>query len=192
MPTRGRVIYDGEPFTRDRVDLRKRLCFLPDIPYIVPSMTVARYIGLTLEAYEAFGSGIDDKVLKLLHEFVLIQHVESRLSELSKGELYKVGLVALLAVDTELWIFDEPFASGMDPPALSAFRMHVQAAALRGRTVVYTTQIIELAERLSDSVLVLREGKTHALLSSRELREGKGEDAALERVFRDLHGEPGA
>jgi ABC-2 type transport system ATP-binding protein len=191
VPTRGRVLYDGQPFSRTRVDLRRRLCFLPDTPYVVPTMTVARHIGLVLEAYQITSPGIEDTVLKLLHEFALVSHVESRLSELSKGELYKTGLVAFLAVDADLWIFDEPFASGMDPPALAAFRTHVHDATRRGRTVIYTTQIVELAERLSDSVLVLREGKNHRLLSTEELRSGSQDNAALERIFRDLHEESG-
>jgi ABC-2 type transport system ATP-binding protein len=145
-------------------------------------MTVARHIGIALEAYDRIRDGVEQNVLQLLHEFNLVPMVESRTSELSRGELYKVGLVSLLAVDTEFWIFDEPFASGMDPPALAAFRRHVHAAAARGRTILYTTQIIELAERLADQVLVLREGKTHAIVP-REQFHDETKRSVLERMF---------
>ena len=53
----GEILYDGERFVRGRVDLRKRLAFLPDAPIVVPDMSVLEHIGFVLQLYEAGGEG---------------------------------------------------------------------------------------------------------------------------------------
>jgi ABC-type multidrug transport system ATPase subunit len=84
-------------------------------------------------------------------------------------------------------LFDEPFASGMDPRGLAAFRSEAGAAARRGRTVLYSTQILEVAERFADRVCVLHRGKVHAFAEVAQLRQGAAAtEPVLEELFRQL------
>jgi len=59
-PDRGNMLYDGEPFRRDRLDLRRRVGFLPDVPFVYPDMTVLRHLGLVLRLYEADVEGVEE------------------------------------------------------------------------------------------------------------------------------------
>lgn len=188
-PTRGELRYDGEVFRRDRLDLRRRFAFLADVPCCFPEMTVLRHIGMVLRLYEAVRPDSAEAVAEMLREFEILPLVETRLERLSRGQSYKAALVALMAVDPELWLLDEPFASGMDPHGLSAFRRHMREAAGRGRTIVYTTQILELAERSADRVCVLHRGRVRAFDRVDALRGRAGGDAGLENIFAELHAE---
>ncbi len=186
-PTQGEICYDGQPFHRGRVDLRRRFAFLPDTPCVYPQMTVLRHIGMAIRLYGAERPGIEDTVADLLREFDLLPLAESPLGTLSRGELYKAALVAVLAVDPEVWMFDEPFASGMDPHGLTAFRRLAREAAARGRTVLYSTQILELAERFADAVCVLYRGRLRAFGPVAALRQPNGDaDNVLENLFAEL------
>lgn len=186
-PTRGEILYDGQSFRRDRIDLRQRLAFLPDFPYVFPGMTVLRHIGMVLRLYEADQPGIEERVLELLREFDLLAQAETPLKNLSRGQVYKAALIALLAANPELWLFDEPFASGMDPRGLAALRAQVSAAVRRGRTVLYSTQILEVAERFSDRVCILHHGKVQRFAAIAELRRAAtGTEPVLEELFRQL------
>ena len=112
---------------------------------------------------------------------------ESPLATLSRGELYKAALVAVLAVDPEVWMFDEPFASGMDPHGLTAFRRLARDAAARGRTILYSTQILDVAERFADAVCVLHRGKVRAFGAIEALRQPAGDvEGTLESLFAEL------
>ncbi len=183
----GAIRCDEELFARDRVDLRKRMLFLPDFPLTYPQMTVLRHVDLVLRLYEAERPAADERVIELLREFDMLPYIDAAMGTLSRGQAYKAALAALLAVDPELWLFDEPFASGMDPAGLNAFRRRVRDALRRGRTVLYTTQLLSLAE-FADRVCVLHRGRVHAFDRIDRLRgsTGEGATAVLERLFAEL------
>lgn len=188
----GTVRYDSEVFRRDRVDLRKRFFLLPDFPFVYPRMTVLRHIGMVLRLYGRDVEGVEERVIELLRDFDMLTLVNVRMETLSRGQSYKAALCALLAADPELWMFDEPFASGMDPRGLTAFRRHVHDAAARGRVVLYTTQILEVAERFSDAVCIIHQGNLHAFdrVDRLQAQIAEGDAGVLEAVFRQLHEEP--
>src|SRR5262245_37782989 len=158
-PDEGDILYDGELFRRDRLDLRRRFFLLPDFPLVYSEMSVLRHIGLVLRLYEADRAGVEERVIELLHEFDLLPYIDAWFGTLSRGQTYKGALTALMAVDPELWMLDEPFASGMDPQGLDVFRRAARDAANRGRTVLFTTQLVELAEAFADRVCILAHGR---------------------------------
>jgi len=191
-PDAGTMHFDAEPFRRDRLDLRKRFFLLPDFPFVYPRMTVLRHIGMVLRLYEVERDGMEEAVIGLLRDFDMLPLAEARMETLSRGQTYKAALCAVLAVDPELWMFDEPFASGMDPRGLTAFRRHARDACARGRTVLYTTQILDVAERFSDRVCIIYRGRVHAFDSVDRLQARVTEESGgvLESLFDELHEDP--
>lgn len=188
-PQKGQIIYDGQKFERGRLDLRKRLFFLPDFPVMYYHQSTLRHIAMVLQLYGADGDGAERRVLELLEEFDLLPFCDGPVGKLSRGQLYKAGLIALLALDPELWLLDEPFASGMDPLGIGAFKKRARAAAQRGRTVIYTTQILDIAENFSDRVCLLHHGKVRAFDAVTNLREQtSGNGGVLEELFQQLRG----
>lgn len=190
----GLVMYDDETFTRDRLDLRRRLHFVPDFPFFFAGYNVVQQVGLSLRIYEVERPGLEDRVVELLRDFDLLALADRPAATLSRGQIYKSALTGLMAVDPELWLVDEPFASGMDPHGLQVFRREAGRAAGQGRTVVYTTQILEVAERFADRVMILHRGEVWALdtlsaLQERVAREGSRGGGTLEEIFRQLRAE---
>ncbi len=189
-PDGGMILYDGQVFRRERLDLRRRFGFLPDFPAVYPEMTVLRHLGMVLRLYGTEPAGIEERVLRLLRDLDLLPLAEMPLGTLSRGQLYKAALATLAAVDPELWLFDEPFASGMDPNGITVFKDLARDAASRGRTVVYSTQLLDIAERLSDRVVIIDRGRLAAFDSVDALRaKAGGKDGVLEALFRRLREE---
>lgn len=189
-PNEGEIRYDGELFSRSRIDLRRRFAFLGDTPFLYPEMTAIEHVGMAVRLYEANRNGIEREVVDLLGQFDLLPIAERPLKTLSRGQKYKAALVGLLAVDPDVWILDEPFASGMDPPGLTAFRQRSRDALKRGRTIIYSTQILDVAERFSDRVCILHRGQVRAFDSVDALRHRvRDADDVLEQVFAELDDE---
>ncbi|NOX54943.1 MAG: ABC transporter ATP-binding protein [Planctomycetes bacterium] len=187
VPTRGTIRYDGEKFSRDRLDLRKRLYFLPDVPVAFPQFTVIDYLTMVLRIYEVDQERIEDRVVEILRDFDMLVLAYARMGTLSRGQFYKAGLAALIAVDPELWLVDEPFASGMDPNGIIKFKDYAKEAAERGRTVIYTTQILAVAEEFCTCFCLLDEGRVFLVDSAARLCEWSSEQAGgLESLFRKL------
>jgi len=183
----GEVYCDDQEFVRDRLDLRRRIFVLPDFPFMFWDQSVIRNIAIVLRLFDADGAGAEERVLELLRDFDLLPLALRPVNSLSRGQAYKAGLVALLAADREVWLLDEPFASGMDPHGIDAFKQHARAAAARGRTIIYSTQLLDVAERFSDRVCVINQGEIHAFDTLKRLREhAQDKDNVLEEMFRQL------
>jgi ABC-2 type transport system ATP-binding protein len=182
-PTRGEVLMDGVRFRRNRLDLRRRLYFLPDFPALYGHLNVLQHTALVLRVYERDTAGLDGAILSALRDFDLLPLAESPLGLLSRGQLYKAALVALLSVAPELWLLDEPFASGLDPQGLAVLKQRARAAAA-GATIVYSTQILEIAERFCDLLVVIDRGQLRATYTREQLAAlpPHGTDSLEERL----------
>ena len=169
-PDKGAIFFDEDEFSRDRLDLRKRIYTMPDFPFFFWEQSILRNIAMILRLYDADGDGAEGRVVQLLREFDLLPLALRPVNSLSRGQLYKAGLAAMLAADREVWLIDEPFASGMDPQGIDVFKRYARAAVGRGRTIIYTTQILDIAERFSDRVCLLHQGEVRAFDSLDKLR----------------------
>jgi ABC-2 type transport system ATP-binding protein len=189
-PDKGAVYFDEEEFRRDRLDLRSRMHILPDFPFHFWDQSVLRNIAIVLRLFQADGAGAEERVLELLRDFDLLPLALRPVNSLSRGQAYKTGLIAMLAADREVWLLDEPFASGMDPHGIDAFKRHARAAAGRGRTIIYSTQLLDVAERFSDRVCVIHKGEIRAFDTLEGLRaRAKDKGNVLEELFRQLREE---
>jgi ABC-2 type transport system ATP-binding protein len=186
-PDKGEVYFDDQEFRRDRMELRRRMQLLPDFPFLFWDQSVLRNVATVLRLFDADQEGSENRVLELLRDFDLLPLALRPVNSLSRGQAYKTGLVALIAADREVWLLDEPFASGMDPHGIDAFKRHARAAAARGRTILYSTQLLDVAERFSDRVCVIHKGEIRAFDTLAQLRErAHDKDNVLEELFRQL------
>jgi ABC-type multidrug transport system ATPase subunit len=186
-PDKGGIYFDDEEFRRDHLVVRRKLHFLPDFPFHFWNQSILRNIAIVLRLFEADGAGVEARVLELLRDFDLLPLALRPVGSLSRGQAYKAGLVAMIAADREVWLLDEPFASGMDPHGIDAFKRHVRAAAARGRTILYSTQLLDVAERFSDRVCLIHRGEIRAFDTLDRLRaKAQDKDNVLEEMFRQL------
>lgn len=188
-PDHGELTYDGQPFSAENLELRRRIVFLPDFPPHFSSETLVRSLGLVLRIYGADGPDAPERVIHWLRAFDLLDHAEAPVESLSRGQSYKVALIALLLIDPELWLLDEPLASGMDPQGISLFRTEVRNAATRGRTILFTTQVLEAAERFADHVCILHHGEVRIFETVQNLRTRVTDtgDGILAAAIANLH-----
>jgi ABC-2 type transport system ATP-binding protein len=188
VPNKGEILFDDQIFRRDRLDLRRRFYFLPDFPFFLWEHSLIHNISIIIGLYEADERpGMKERVVELLRAFDLLGLAQRPVRNLSRGQIYKAGLVALLATDPEVWLLDEPLSSGMDAQGIQLFQKHCREAATRGRTILYTTQILDIAERFSDRVCLLHKGKVKAFDSVAKLRlQADNKDQVLLELFKQM------
>jgi ABC-type multidrug transport system ATPase subunit len=155
----GRILMDGEVFHREKLELRKRLLFTPDMPFLFFDETVARNVAAFAHLYDRSLAKRADGVATLMEDLAISGLARKRAGVLSRGQMWKLALACMTAIEPELWLVDEPFASGMDAVGMAAFRRLARARTEAGGTVIYTTQMVEMAAGFADRVCVLREGR---------------------------------
>ena len=186
VPTSGAVYYDEAVLQRRRIDLRKRFHLLPDFPFFFAGATVLSHIAMMLELYDRDTPEARERVTNLLEALDLLPLVRSPVYTLSRGQMYKAALLGLIAVQPDLWMLDEPFASGMDPRGLRVFREEAQRAAATGATVLFSSQILAAAEQIATHVLILHEAEVKAFAPLDQLRRDTAGNPNLEAVFSNL------
>jgi ABC-type multidrug transport system ATPase subunit len=187
VPDKGTILFDGELFRRGRLDLRRRLSFLPDFPVMYGHMKPLQHIAMVLRLYEKESNVTSERAIDVLNSLDLLPFVDTLIQRLSRGQIYKTALAAVILADPEVWLLDEPLASGMDPAGIAGLKKECRAAAARGRIVIYSTQLLDIAETFSDRVCVLNRGKLELFeeVSAIQARAAKPE-GALEELFLKL------
>ncbi len=147
----GSISYDGERFTRGSMNLRRKIAFLPDFQLPFRTTLFCVILGSSCD-YMKQRFGCRTTCLELKRGFDILPLIDTPMFKLSRGQAPKAALAALLAVNAELLLLDEPFASGMDPNGVTFLKREARAAAA-GATVLYSTQILDIAETLSDRLL---------------------------------------
>jgi ABC-type multidrug transport system ATPase subunit len=182
--TSGTVRLKGELVNRRDEAFRRSLGFLPDFPPFFPEHTVIQHLAMVCRLHEVNTSDLEARALTLMEEIGILELGELRLATLSRGQVYKTAFVSLLLVRPSLWLLDEPMASGMDPRGLTFLRKHLREQADGGATILYSTQIADVAERFSDRVFLLEKGllEIQESVSSLLARTGAATlDEALQR-----------
>jgi ABC-2 type transport system ATP-binding protein len=155
-PDEGRVTLFGGPGTGRQ--LSARIGFLPEERGLYPRMEVLEQLIFLGEAKGLRRKDARVRALKWLERLGLGDWARRKVQELSKGMQQKVQFIGTLLHDPELVILDEPF-SGLDPVNLQVMKDAVVEIARSGRTVLFSTHIMEQAERMCDRIAIIARGR---------------------------------
>ena len=154
-PTAGRISILG---ASSALDVRERIGYLPEEKGLYKKMTAAATV-----AYFATLKGMGRRDARhraqaLLEEYGLGDFANSRIEDLSKGMSQKVQVLSAMSHDPEFVILDEPF-SGLDPVNQQVLEQLIRNMATQGRTIIFSTHVMQHAERLCDQLLLIARGR---------------------------------
>jgi ABC-2 type transport system ATP-binding protein len=154
-------------------DVRRRVGFLPENPYIYPYLSPREFVTLCGRLSGLAGRLLRERVEQVIERVGVRYAIDRAVRALSKGMLQRVALAAALVHDPELLVLDEPM-SGLDPVGRKEVRDLIVEEKHRGRTVFFSSHILSDVELLCDRVCILRQGKVVVAGAIRELlSEGK-------------------
>jgi ABC-2 type transport system ATP-binding protein len=180
-PTRGCIRWRGTDIHQQLLAYQKIVGYIPEEPRLYAYLSAVEYLelvgGLRGIPREALARRID----RYLELFALDTDRHAPLSAFSKGMRQKVLVAAALIHDPELILLDEP-DSGLDVAATLALRSLIATLAERGRTIIYSSHVLDAVERVCRDDIILRHGSAIASTSVTRLRE-LTETATLEDAF---------
>jgi len=159
--------------------VKDRLGYLPEEKGLYKKMKTAElvaYFGRLkgMKRHEA-----RHRAHELLERFGLAQCADDRCDTLSKGMGQKVQIITTLIHDPELVILDEPF-SGLDPINVETVRAVILDLKRAGKTVIFSTHVMEQAEQICDSILLINRGRKILDGTLSEVKRGAHESISLE------------
>ena len=153
-PDAGEVRFQGRRRTRDDLD---RVGYLPEERGLYRKMTVTEQLVFLGELHDRRKAETAPKIATWLEKVGLADWAESKIEELSKGMQQKIQLVGTLLHEPDLLILDEPF-SGLDPINQALFKDVLSEYKASGRTVLFSTHVMEQAEKLCDHIGLIAKG----------------------------------
>ena len=186
LPDSGSIHVYGVDVLRDPTAAKRITAWLPDEPALYDKLDPLEYLEFVAGLWSVDPDVAQTRARELLEVLELWPHRHARCEGFSRGMKQKVALAGALIHDPMLLLLDEPL-TGLDAAIARQVKDLLVARAKTGRTIVLTTHILEVAERLADRIGIINAGRLCAEGTFEELRAltGRAGDS-LEEVFLHL------
>lgn len=184
----GSISIDGVDIARDPIAAKRVVAWLPDEPLLYDRLTPREYLQFVAGLWSVPPAEATARGGELLRLLGLWDHRDERCEGFSRGMRQKTVLAGALLREPRLLILDEPL-TGLDAAAARLVKDLLKERVARGATVILTTHILDVAERMADRIGIIRSGRLVAEGTLDELRARAGQShSTLEQLFLDVVG----
>ena len=184
-PTSGRAEIAGIDVQADPLEARRHYSFVPDGAPLYAQLSPRQHLALVGRLHGLDEAAIEAGTTRLIEGFELIDRIDDPIGGFSRGMRQKTAIACALLPDPDLLVLDEPL-SGLDAPSTAIVKELLRAWAARGRSVLYTSHLLDVVERVCDRMAIVAEGRVLSIGSMEQLRAEAGHDGSLEQLFSSL------
>ncbi len=177
----GDILINGKSIKNNSIECKMDIAYVPDNPDLYENMRAIDFINFVCDMYEIDKDTRKKNILKYAKMFEISDKLCDDISSFSHGMKQKVALIAALSHDPKVLIMDEPFV-GLDPKAVFDMKEIMRSMAKEGKTILFSTHILDVAEKLCDRVAIIKSGQ---IVKIGKMKYIKG-DESLEEVFLEL------
>ncbi len=177
----GDIIINNKSIKNDPILCKMDMAYVPDNPDLYENMKAIDFINFICDMYGVPSDIRKENILKYSRMFEIDNKLNDDISSFSHGMKQKIALIAALSHNPKILIMDEPFV-GLDPKAVYDMKELMHKMAKEGKSVFFSTHILDVAEKLCDRVAIIKAGK---IVKIGKMKDIKG-DESLEQVFLEL------
>ena len=180
----GEIYIKGMSVKQNPLECKKILSYIPDNPDLYEFLSGIKYLNFIADVYGVSSKDRNERIKEYADMFELTKDLAQPISAYSHGMKQKLAIIAALIHKPKLLIMDEPFV-GLDPKAAHTVKQLMRQLCDEGGAIFFSTQVLEVAEKLCDKVAIIKGGQ---LIMEGTMEEVKG-NTSLEDVFLELEGE---
>ncbi|MGP8153924.1 MAG: ABC transporter ATP-binding protein [Smithella sp.] len=182
-PTSGKIIIGGFDMTKNPVEGKKMIGFVPDRPFLYEKLTGMEFMRFSADLYNVKCDMVSQKSKELLRQFALWNWADELIEAYSHGMKQRLIIASALLHDPKILIIDEPMV-GLDPEAVHMVKDIFKELAANQTTIFISTHTLSIAEDLCHRIGLIHKGTLLAQGSLEELKLiAKLGEARLEEVF---------
>ncbi|MFD2938118.1 ABC transporter ATP-binding protein [Spirosoma flavum] len=170
------------------LEIKRRIGYVPENAALYDTLTPIEYLQFIGQLYDLNTTHIERRALEMLRLFQLSDHANARMTTFSKGMRQKVLLISGLLHNPDVIFLDEPL-SGLDANAVVLVKEIMRQLATSGKTIFYSSHIMDVVEKISDRIIIINQGQIIADGTFAELQHQRPE--SLEQLFAQLTGSNG-
>ena len=176
-PTEGVATVNGFDIVKDPIKAKESFAYVADNPDILLQLSGVEYINYIANLYKVPMDKREERIGELADRFGIRDSLGRPMREYSHGMRQKTMVIAALIHNLPAWILDEPM-TGLDPTAAYELKKMMKEHAEKGNAVLFSTHVLEVAEKLCDRIMIINHGKS--------LYQGTVEDLQSEHPGKDL------
>lgn len=181
----GSARVDGIDIATQALAAKRRLGYVTDNPELFARLKASEYLNFVGDVYGVDTASRQARVAEYAALFEIKDALGGSIGSFSHGMKQKLLITASLLHDPSNWILDEPMV-GLDPKAAFALKELMRRRAAAGKTVFFSTHVMEVAERLCDRLAIINKGRIVFMGTLAELKAMQGADGSLESLFLEL------
>ncbi len=182
----GEVYLFGEDIRKTDASYKRRIGYVPEAGEIYDTLTGYEYLSFIGELYALNKDVVEERIMRLMQLFSLEDVVHSRISSYSKGMRQKILIIASIIHNPDILFLDEPIA-GLDANSVMVFKELLHQLAQRGKTVFYSSHMMDVVEKISDRIVLIDQGVI-AADGAFETLSATSHYASLEELFNKVTG----
>lgn len=184
--TEGKVLIDGKEFTKEDVDIKEKIGYLPSEISLYDDFTVKEMLDFHEKFYK---NDLHQRRKELTSRFKLDEN--KKIEDLSLGNLKKLGIILTFMIDAEIYILDEPI-SGLDPIMQNVFYDLLKEEKAKGKTIFYSTHVLSELSKICDRVGIIKNGKLIKIAKINELNDNNlnivtVSSKEIDKIIKDLN-----
>jgi ABC-2 type transport system ATP-binding protein len=181
-PTSGSARVAGFDVQTHPLEVRTRLAYVPDFPFLYDKLTPWEFIRFTGQMFRMPEDRLQAQAAELIARFNLGEYINKTIEGLSHGTRQRLAIVSALLHEPEVFVIDEPMV-GLDPHHARVVKDILKERSLAGMTVFLSTHQLSVAEEMADRIGIIHQGKLIAVGTREELRKQSGATGPLEQTF---------
>lgn len=187
-PDEGQILINNIDIVKEPTLAKREFGFVSDDPDIFLKLKGIEYLNFVGKIYDVPNNKLRANIMELSKKFKMDDVLNNKIESYSHGMRQKIVLIATMLHKPKIWLLDEPL-TGLDPKSSfilkEMMREHVEA----GNLVLFSTHVLDVAEKVCDVVLLIDKGKLVFQGSIKDMKEKMGKDSSLEKMFLELVGD---
>ncbi len=184
-PDSGLIRINGLELHREPIRVKEQIGFVPDSPDIFLRLKGIEYLRFMADLYRVGGAERRQRIEEYTARFEMTEVLGNKIQSYSHGMRQKIVLIGALLHDPAVWILDEPL-TGLDPKSSFLLKEILRSEAGKGKTVFFSTHVLDVAERLCDRVAIIHKGRLLFDGTIAAMRDHFKADESLEKMFLEM------
>jgi len=181
----GRVVIDGVPYHREHHELKKRIAYVPDQPFLYTKLSGEEHLNFFMDLYKISYARRKEKIDFFFKYFEFEEYRTELVENYSAGTRQKLLIAQALAVEPKLLLLDEPLVS-IDPLVGKKFKIYLSEVARQGTAVLFATHILTLAQEICRRIGIIVDGRIIVQGGLGELMSLAGQSSLEEFYFQTV------
>ncbi|KPU44593.1 ABC-type transporter ATP-binding protein EcsA [Oxobacter pfennigii] len=181
----GWIKINGYDIKTDPINARMQFGYAPDNPDIYTKLRGIEYLNFMADVYQVPRETRKDRIVNMLKRFDLYEAAGDIIQSYSHGMRQKIVVIGALLHNPEVWILDEPL-TGLDPKSAFILKEMMREHVKQGKTVFFSTHVLEVAEKLCDRLAIINKGKIMFCGDMDEIKRYTEQNQSLEKVFLEM------